>query len=567
MANEKSKAELYRDERKARIAEAAKKNAKNMEKQNMAKKLFKKVVSIVLAAAIVLGAVGVAFNYYGAWERMINLGGVGEEQKVSMAEYEYYYMQVYSNFLSMVSQYSSMGYDYGYDTSLPPSEQTGTTQDSDGNEISWEDYIREQVIDQIKTVKAYYNEAVKSGKAELTADEEASIETQIDEIREVAKSTEYSSGEQKPKYSLNAYLRMSYGSYMNSRFLRKALEESTIASRYYNDRLEELSLGFDQSEIDKAYNADKDTYDVVNFRLYQFTKATLTANDGESDAALEKRQKEADAKTAADANAFLAAVTNEATFLAKAKELNKDNSEYDAEQETNRRGMLKTTVTSNYTEEMAKWLFDDATKAGAKKMFTSSDESTQYIVLVTAAPHQVDTVDVRHILFATVDLQTGEALSEDEIAQKKKDAEKILKEWQDGDKTEESFAALAVEHSEDTGSSASGGLCANTLPGSMVANFDSWIFDDKRVAGDAEIVETEYGYHIVYFVGNNGQYYNSTIRAEKASEAFEEEATELLEAETYEVGFGPRRLDYAEKKIIKTITKLLAQSASSSTSY
>ena len=38
MANEKSKAEQYCDERKARIAEAAKKNAKNMEKKNTAKK-------------------------------------------------------------------------------------------------------------------------------------------------------------------------------------------------------------------------------------------------------------------------------------------------------------------------------------------------------------------------------------------------------------------------------------------------------------------------------------------------------------------------------------------------
>ena len=35
MANEKSKAEQYRDERKARIAETAKKNAKNMEKKNI----------------------------------------------------------------------------------------------------------------------------------------------------------------------------------------------------------------------------------------------------------------------------------------------------------------------------------------------------------------------------------------------------------------------------------------------------------------------------------------------------------------------------------------------------
>ncbi len=566
MANEKSKAELYRDERKARIAEAAKKNAKNMEKQNTAKKLFKKVVSIVLAAAIALGAVGVVFNYYGAWDRMITIGGVGEEQKVSVAEYEYYYMQIYSNLLSTVSQYSSMGYDYGYDTSLPPSEQTGTTTDADGNEISWEDAIREKVISQIQTVKAYYNEALKAGMDELTAEEEASIDAEIESARESAKNAGSQDGETGPRYSLNAYLRANYGGFMNERFFRQIRKENAIASRYYNEKVREISEGIDQADVDKAYNEDTSVYDVVDFRVYAFTKTTLTANDGESDDALKKRQEEADAKIDKSANEFLAAVSNDATFIEKAKELNKDTADYDADAETNAKAQLKESITSNFNEDMAKWLFDAKTAVNSKKIFTSSDKKTQYVVLLTAAPHQVDTVAVRHILFATVDLSTGEALSEEEIAQKKKDAESALKEWQEGDKTEESFAALAVEYSEDTGSNTNGGLYETTLPGTTLKEYDAWIFDDARVAGDVEIVETDYGYHVMYFVKNNGSYYDTAIRAEMASAQFEEEAAELLASDTYEVGFGPRRREYAENKIIKKIMNLLAQSASSSQS-
>ncbi len=567
MANEKSKAELYRDERKARIAEAAKKNAKNMEKQNTAKKLFKKVVSIVLAAAIALGAVGVVFNYFGAWERLINIGGVGAEQKVSIAEYEYYYWQIYYNHVYQVSQYSSMGYDYGYDTSLPPSEQTTTTKDADGNEISWEEAIRQSVISQIQTVKAYYNEAVKAGKADLTAEDEATIDAQIEQYREAAKSTESSDGSTKPKYSLNAYLRANFGSFMNERFFRKVLEESAIAGRYYEDKIAELAAGMDQAEVDKTYNKDTSVYDVVDFRYYEFAKTTLTANDGESDEELKKRQAEEDAKVEKNAADFLAAVKDEASFLAKAKELNKDTEDYDADASTRVRSALKEDITSNLTEEMAKWLFDGATKVGSKKIFTSSDETTQYVVLLTKAPHQADTVDVRHILIATQDLETGAALSDEEVAQKKKDAEAILKEWQDGDKTEESFAALAIEYSEDTGSSSTGGLYENTLPGAMVDEFDAWIFDESRAEGDVEIVETDYGYHIIYFVKNSGTYYDSTIRAEMASTQFEEEAATLLDSDTYKVNFGARRREYAENKIIKKITNLLAQSSSSSASY
>ena len=35
----------------------------------------------------------------------------------------------------------------------------------------------------------------------------------------------------------------------------------------------------------------------------------------------------------------------------------------------------------------------------------------------------------------------------------------------------------------------------------MVTEFNNWIFDDARKAGDVEIVKTSYGYHIMYFVG------------------------------------------------------------------
>lgn len=566
MANEKSKAEQYRDERKARIAEAAKKNAKNMEKKNTAKKAASKIISIVLAAAIALGAVALVFNYYGTFDRTISIGGVGEDQKVSMAEYEYYYMQTYSQFLNLISQYSSMGMDYGFDTSLRPSEQTTTTKDADGNEISWEEYLRDATIDNIKTQKAYYNEAIKAGYTELTEAEEAAIDEQIDQIREAAKSTTTSDGSEKPKYSLNAYLRMNYGGFMNARFLKKIMKMETITSKYYQAKISEFEKGYDQADIDKTYNENKDTYDVVDFRYYEFAKATLTANDGESDAALEKRQAESDAAVKKSADDFLAAVTDEASFIAKAQELNKDTADYDADASTKAVGQLKADISSNLSEDMANWLYDDATTAGSKKMFTMSDDSTYYVILVTKAPHQVDTVSVRHILFATTDSETGEALSEDEIAQKKKDAEAALAEWEKGDKTADSFGALATELTEDTGSQSTGGLYENVLPGSMVAEFDAWIFDDARVEGDTAIVETDYGYHVMYFESKDGTYYDVTIRAEKASADFETEAAELLASDTYEVGFGPRRLEYAENKMVDKIMMLLSQT-STSTSY
>ena len=566
MATEKSKAEQYRDERKARIAAAAKKNAKDMQKKNAARKALKKVVSLVLAAAIALSAFGFILDYYGTWERMIKIGGVGEEVKVSAAEYEYYYMSVFSNFLSMVSQYASAGMDYGYDTKLPPADQTSTTEDENGNEITWEEFIRRQVVAQIKEANICYNEALKMG-LELTEDDEKLIDSYIDQVRESAQATTTSTGEAKPKYSVDAFLRMNYGSFMNKSFYSKMIEKEILIQKYRDAKLAELAESYAQADVDKKYKDSKGAYDLVDFRIYEFAKTTLTANKGESSEALKKRQAEADKKTKADADAFLAAIKDEASFVAKAKELNKSNKNYDVDSSTKASGMLKSEISQGISSKAADWLFSAEATVGAKKIFDSSDAKKYYVIIVTNPAHQVETVSVRHILFGTTDAQTGAALSEAEIAQKKKDAEAALKQWQEGTRTEDSFGALATELTEDTGSQSTGGLYEGVRQGQMVPEFDEWIFDKSRKAGDTAIVETDYGFHVMYFVGNDGQYYNTTIRNEMAQTDFTALISDMSGSGDYSVVFGGARLEYAEKQIVDKIRDLLAQSASSQSTY
>ncbi len=559
MAIEKSKAEQYRDERKARIAEAAKKNAKDMQKKNATKKVVKKVVAIVLAVAIVLGAVAVALNYYGVWDRTFRAGYVGAEDKFSMAEYEYHYWATYNTLMNEVSNQYSTGINYNYDTSLPPDKQTSTAEDEKGNPISWVEFIRKQTLDDIKRYNIYYNEAVKMGLGELTAADQKQIDETVNSLREQASGSS-TEGSTQPKYTLNAYLRMNFGEYMNESFLRKIMEKEIIAQKYLEARIKEIAASYDQKDIDAEYNKDKTAYDLVDFRLYEFAKTTLTAESGESKSALEKRQKEADEKVKKDADAFLAAVTDEATFLAKAKDLNKDNKEYDEDSATNGSSMLKSEATS-ISKDLGDWAFKADTKVNDKKIFTSADGSKYYVVLLTAKPYQVETVSVRHILFSNSDMQTGEKLSDDEIAQKEKDAKAVLDEWSKGDKTEDSFAALATERTEDSGSAQTGGLYSNVRPGRMVPEFDQWIFDKNRKAGDTDIVETDYGYHVMYFVANDGKYYDATIRNSKAQIDLQAELDELFKADTYKITYGPRTVEYAEKKLNERIATIIAQQA------
>ena len=82
-------------------------------------------------------------------------------------------------------------------------------------------------------------------------------------------------------------------------------------------------------------------------------------------------------------------------------------------------------------------------------------------------------------------------------------AEKMLSDWKAGEATEESFAALATKNTDDTASKEDGGLYEDVYPGQMVTNFNDWCFDDARTAGDTGVVESEHGYHVMYYVGDS----------------------------------------------------------------
>ena len=160
-----------------------------------------------------------------------------------------------------------------------------------------------------------------------------------------------------------------------------------------------------------------------------------------------------------------------------------------------------------------------------------------YVVLFEGMDENLtELVNVRHILIGfeggTVDETSGTTVyTDEEKAAAKAKAEEILAAFEAGEKTEEAFAALATEKTTDPGSKENGGLYENVYPGQMVSNFNDWCFDAARKTGDTGLVETEYGYHIMYFVGTSGMTHRelmieSTLRSADMS-AWE---TEVIEA-------------------------------------
>lgn len=134
-------------------------------------------------------------------------------------------------------------------------------------------------------------------------------------------------------------------------------------------------------------------------------------------------------------------------------------------------------------------------------------------------------VDVRHILIApqggtqAEDGTTTYSDAEWEACEKK--AQDLLDRYLTGDKTEEFFGELAELYTEDPGSKQTGGLYENVKTGDMVEEFDAWCFDDSRKVGDTGLVKTTYGYHVMFYSGDEAEWIykcREAVRDEKIGE-------------------------------------------------
>lgn len=157
-------------------------------------------------------------------------------------------------------------------------------------------------------------------------------------------------------------------------------------------------------------------------------------------------------------------------------------------------------------------------------------------------------VDVRHVLIMPEGADSSNIRSEtfDEAAwaSSKAKAEELLSQWEQGDKSEDSFSQLAMEHSQD-GSASNGGLYTDVAKGQMVANFENWCFDASRQYGDYGIVETEFGYHLMFFVGSRPvwpEYAESDLMNQRSSELL----NAMIESYTVEAEFDKILLAYVD---------------------
>ena len=455
--------------------------AEEKAKQRKANRLYGGIAVLFVVVAVVLLLVNAGVFYRDP--DAVTIGG----ENYSAAQVNYYYQGLYNSI-------SNAGY-YGLDTSKPLDQQNLNDtaklllQVTDEGDITWDQFLRDEAIRQLSTNAMAAREAEANGHG-ADDDIKAEVQDTLASIKTAVKSN---------GYSFKSYLKAVYGQGMTPSVFEGMLTMEEVSSHYKQEYQDELTYTADQ--LEQRYQEDPSDFDVANYEYIYFKGSAASTTDADGNTVQPTEEESAAAKTAAAeaAAAALERYQNGETLLAISKDY-EDLGTYSS-----------VDAGSNNGSAMSAWVFDAARTAGEGAVVT--DDPNSYVVVFHSCGRQeYNSVDARHILFR-VDTTSLDTSSEtyDADLQALKDAAKAkaddaLAQWQANGATEDAFAALANELSDDSGSNTNGGLYTKILKGQMVTEFNDWCFDASRKAGDTGIVYNEgsyTGYHVMYFVGED----------------------------------------------------------------
>lgn len=499
---------------------------------------------IVLIAAILLLNSGLMYTSTTAL--------TADGTKYTPAEVNYYYGNEYLTMVNTYGQYLSY---FGLDSSMGLAgldDQECSM--SDGG--TWRDYFKDLAKRDIQQNRALLKYAAENGIT-LTDEEIAEVDEQFAGMEETAKSYGYGSADK--LYAMN------YGSGVTAKIVRQSALDMTLAQKAYNEKMN--SLTYTDEELEEYYqglNGDRDLFD---FNLYYVTAETIEntvpGEDGAEDTVemVADEQTRAEAKATADAivmaytDGWDTAEAEEAGDAENAEAAEAAEAETSADpaerfaaavesqteaQPSERRGVSGSSLDAAYAE----WMKAEREPGDIEVFADAEEDPSGYTVVMYLGreDNHYPTASVRHILIKAEADEEGNYTDEAKEAAKAR-AEEILAEFEAGDKTEESFAALAEQYSEDEGSNTNGGLYENIYKGQMVQEFNDFCFGGHK-SGDTAIVYGESGsyagYHVVYYVGDGELYSDYIAKTDLQSEAMSDWTNELNEACTVTEGFGFR---------------------------
>ncbi len=457
------------------------------------------VIVAVLVAAILLANSNLFYTVLPSVK-------IGDESYTN-AEYQYYY---YSGYYQFYNNYSSYASYIGFDSSKSLDEQPvdvaylqmfgisvpeAMTAEGYKADPTWADYFRELALEGMVQITALYEQAVAQG-ATLSQEDAASIDEQIAALEETAAS--YS-------YSTDKYISAAYGRGCNEKTVRRMMEMNLIASAYGQQAMDGFT--YTPEELSAWYAENADAKDTIDYTYYYVEAETVeqttdvtdetTGETTQQTESVATEETMAAAKTAADAMA--ARITDAESFAAAVADHAQD------AQPT----VSKNTAAEYISGVYSTWLLDAARTPGDVTVVEQENGGYYVVLFQNRGKNDYPTVSMRHILLYVTDENEDGEYSEDEIAKTKTAIESVYEQWKSGGATEDSFAELANEYSNDGGSNTAGGLYENVYNGRMVESVNDFLFNPDVKPGDTAIVFNDgsyTGWHLLYFVGTGENY-------------------------------------------------------------
>ena len=324
-----------------------------------------------------------------------------------------------------------------------------------------------------KSAKSTYA-LCKAAKAEgisLNEDSQASLENEISMIGFYANLSGTKDS--------TAYLKAMYGNGATEESFRSYCEDSLLASQYYNSHLD--SLVYDDAAIREAEKDKYNEYSSYTGNYYYISSSSFLQGGVEGEDGTITYSEEARA-------AALEAAKAAAEELTSRKYLNAE--AFDkaiADMEINKGNNVSSTVFTNQlysqvTSVIRDWITDSSRQAGDCTYLPSETTDSEgntvvngyYVAYFESVNDNTKPLaNVRHLLVAfsggTTDENGNKVYSDEEKAEALAKAEDYLAQWEAGEKTEDSFAAMVTELTDDTASPRNPAACTRTspLPASM----------------------------------------------------------------------------------------------------
>ena len=486
-----TKKQLRREQvaaKKAEQQQTAKQESKRM-------KIYTSIFCVILALMVLLVAV-VGVNNSGFIEPRVTALKVGDTN-VTAAELNMFYINAITEFYEQNGSYITL---YGLQSDIALDRQI-----SIDTVNTWDNYFLASAEDNIHNFYSLYNAAIAD---ENYADAEAVLERVSNNMETMKQNASQNN------VNLNDSLRSNYGKGVKLDTYQKYMEVLTLAQEYYAYYAN--SLTYNDEQI-----AEYDAKDPIANNLYNYSAYVIYSDDyleggteDENGKVTYSDEEKAAALAASEAVAKELVSAGYATGDELEGAVNKLPI---SENEEASSALLKNQAdvrASDLPASMKEWITDPARQPGdityTERVSTINNETAvngyNVIIFEGVEDNKYPLVNIRHILVnfegGTTDETTGKVTyspAEKEAAKAK--AQEIYDAWLAGDADAESFAALATEKTSDPGSKETGGLYEDVYPGEMVTAFNDWCFAEGRKIGDHGLVETEYGYHIMFLDG------------------------------------------------------------------